>query len=200
LRQVLYPRVYLPDFITSARRLLMFSWLFFCGVQTGEEDAEGELLETDALPVNGGLCARAAVLHLCCMHKALHSSTQAVHAASDPATGLRFTTPPLQARNRSCRGHTHRLLAGRGGHHLVEFTSFSACGRQQIEWFECPHIVDKWFAAAERVWAQQQPARQKQCAVLMHQATRNAPDRLRRVVCDCVDADGRGRSTCASPT
>jgi hypothetical protein len=25
--------VYLPDFITSARRLLMFSWLFFCSYQ-----------------------------------------------------------------------------------------------------------------------------------------------------------------------
>jgi hypothetical protein len=33
-KQVLYPSVYLPLFMTSAKRALMFSWFFFCAYST----------------------------------------------------------------------------------------------------------------------------------------------------------------------
>jgi hypothetical protein len=96
--------VYLPDFITSARRLLMFSWLFFCGVAAFVHRQAGE-----------------------------QRSLQHVAPRSEPPGNLPVRCGICSSARLKCSNSQgpHRLL-GRGGHHFVELASFSALRAQGL--------------------------------------------------------------------
>jgi hypothetical protein len=87
--------VYFPDFITSCRRLLMFSWLFFCGYQGTNQLSAKDILKDTVLNVRSAVAAATAAE--CCSRQCCMVPTVFL----DAATILKFL-PPSQPAAPTC--------------------------------------------------------------------------------------------------